>query len=150
MKPKELFSHWDQIRSDLISTIQSFTEDELHFVPFEGSWPVGRIMLHIADAEDGWLRYVITTEISAWPDEYNLQHYPDKKAILEVLAEVHQRTVSYLSGLGEEDLSRKVKTPWGREIRQLWIWWHVIEHEIHHRGELSLILGLLGKEGLDV
>jgi len=31
-----------------------------------------------------------------------------------------------------------------------WIIWHVLEHEIHHRGELSLILGLLGREGLDV
>jgi uncharacterized damage-inducible protein DinB len=28
--------------------------------------------------------------------------------------------------------------------------WHVLEHEIHHRGELSLIHGLLGREGLDV
>jgi len=24
-----------------------------------------------------------------------------------------------------------------------------MEHEIHHRGELSLILGLFGREGLD-
>jgi len=27
--------------------------------------------------------------------------------------------------------------------------WHTIEHEIHHRGELSLTLGLLGRAGLD-
>jgi uncharacterized damage-inducible protein DinB len=27
--------------------------------------------------------------------------------------------------------------------------WHVMEHEIHHRGELSLLLGMLGHEGLD-
>ena len=26
---------------------------------------------------------------------------------------------------------------------------HMIDHEIHHRGELSLILGLLGREGLN-
>jgi len=26
---------------------------------------------------------------------------------------------------------------------------HTLEHEIHHRGELSLILGLLGRKGLD-
>jgi uncharacterized damage-inducible protein DinB len=26
----------------------------------------------------------------------------------------------------------------------------VLEHEVHHRGELSLIHGLLGREGLDV
>ena len=27
--------------------------------------------------------------------------------------------------------------------------WHVLEHEIHHRAELSLTLGLLGHEGLN-
>ncbi|MCE5207568.1 MAG: DinB family protein [Chloroflexi bacterium] len=26
---------------------------------------------------------------------------------------------------------------------------HTLEHEIHHRGELSLTLGLLGHKGLD-
>jgi uncharacterized damage-inducible protein DinB len=39
---------------------------------------------------------------------------------------------------------------WGEPIPLRWIIWHVLEHEVHHRGELSLILGLLGKEGLDV
>jgi uncharacterized damage-inducible protein DinB len=28
--------------------------------------------------------------------------------------------------------------------------WHVLEHEIHHRGELSILIGLLGREGLEV
>jgi uncharacterized damage-inducible protein DinB len=26
---------------------------------------------------------------------------------------------------------------------------HLLEHEIHHRSELSLILGMLGTDGLD-
>jgi uncharacterized damage-inducible protein DinB len=26
---------------------------------------------------------------------------------------------------------------------------HVLEHEVHHRAELSLILGMRGKQGLD-
>ena len=28
-----------------------------------------------------------------------------------------------------------------------WIVWHVLEHEIHHGGELSLALGIYGVEG---
>ncbi len=38
----------------------------------------------------------------------------------------------------------------GYDYKPSWIFWHVLEHEIHHRGELSLILGFLGKQGLDV
>jgi uncharacterized damage-inducible protein DinB len=29
-----------------------------------------------------------------------------------------------------------------------WIIWHVLEHEIHHGGELSLALGAQGLEGV--
>ncbi len=42
-----------------------------------------------------------------------------------------------------------VETPWGAKSRRIELLWHVIEHEIHHRGELSLMLGMLGREGLD-
>jgi uncharacterized damage-inducible protein DinB len=148
--PKDIFSHWRQIREGLISTIETFEEDELALIPFGGSWPIGRIMLHIADAEDGWLRVVVTKELRGWPDTYTLENYPDKRSILELLDHVHSRSIEYLAQLSESDLLSKVEAPWGNEIPLLWIIWHIIEHEIHHRGELSLILGYLGREGLDV
>jgi len=31
-----------------------------------------------------------------------------------------------------------------------WIVWHVLEHEIHHGGELSLALGGYGLQGIDM
>jgi uncharacterized damage-inducible protein DinB len=67
-----------------------------------------------------------------------------------VLADVHARTEEYIDTLEESDLARIIEAPWGEKFHLGWILWHVIEHEIHHRGELSLILGLLGREGLDV
>ena len=148
MLPKELFSHWERVRGDLISTIEAFDESELDFVPFEGCRQVGDIMLHIADAEDGWLRFCITKEIDAWPDYYNLGNYQNKQAIIKVLCEVHSRTTEYLSNLGESDLKSSITAPWGDDFSLLWIFWHIIEHEIHHRGELSIILGYLGREGI--
>ncbi|MCE7990102.1 MAG: hypothetical protein DYG89_53840, partial [Caldilinea sp. CFX5] len=47
-------------------------------------------------------------------------------------------------------LDQTYTIPGGHAFSLGWIIWHVLEHEIHHRGELSLILGLLGREGLDV
>lgn len=148
MQPQEFFAHWRGVRADLIRTIEAFNEEELDHVPFEGGWPVGDIMLHIADTEAGWIQYGVTQEIEAWPDFDRLHDYPNKQAIRGALEEVHARTEEFLSRLSAADLETTVTTPWGKEHSLLWILWHVIEHEIHHRGELSLILGYLGREGV--
>ena len=150
MEPIKLFAHWQQIRSGLITTIDQFSDAELTYQPFDGVWAVGHIMLHIAGAEDGWLRFVLTRELDEWPDHYKLNNFRDKLAIKQVLERVHNHMVNYLSTLQEADLSRTIIAPWGDEFQISWVLWHVLEHEIHHRGELSLILGLLGREGLDV
>ena len=150
MKPSEMFSHWKRVRDGLLHTINLFQEDELQHTPEGISRTVGRTMLHIADAEDGWLRYAITKELEEWPSQYTLDNYPTREAIKDVLTEVHERTEEFIDPLEESDLTRIIVAPWDEKFYLGWILWHVIEHEIHHRGELSLILGLLGREGLDV
>jgi len=150
VKPSDMFSHWKRVRDDLLHTIDLFREDELLHIPGETSRTVGRTMLHIADAEDGWFRYAVTKELDEWPSQYTLENYPNREAIKKVLTDVHERTEEYLDTLEESDMARIIEAPWGDKFYLSWIVWHVLEHEIHHRGELSLILGLLGREGLDV
>jgi uncharacterized damage-inducible protein DinB len=149
MKPRQLFHHWEQVRADLLATIDMFNEDELTFTPFKGSWPVGQIMLHIADCEDNWLFGVVQHQVEPWVF-YELADYPTRIAIQAALNQAHLRTLAFLDSLDEADLDKKFETPDGHPYRLGWIIWHVLEHEIHHRGELSLALGLLGREGLDV
>jgi len=48
------------------------------------------------------------------------------------------------------DLDTQYVVPDGWEFSLGWAIWRVLEHKIHHRGELSLALGLLGRQGLDV
>ena len=150
MEPIKVFAHWQEIRTGLITTIDQFSDAELTYQAYEGGCAVGQIMLHIAGAEDGWLRFVLTREFDEWPDHYKLNNFGDKLLIKRALEQVHKRMVNYLNTLQETDLSRTIIAPWGDEFQIGWVLWHVLEHEIHHRGELSLILGLLGREGLDV
>ena len=150
MKLSQIFSHWKQVRDDLMSTIDKFGDDELSFLPFETSFPAGQIMLHIGEAEEGWFRYVVARELNDWPD-FDLDAYPNVESIKAQLTVIHARTEKTLDSLSLEDLEKDIDMP--RRDHRLtlgWIIWHVIEHEIHHRGELSLILGMLGREGLDV
>jgi len=149
MKPSQLFSHWQKVRTGLLATIEQFSEEELGHIPFNGSWTVGQIMLHIADCEDNWLHGVVREEFRPWIS-YDLTDYPTKGDIVALLDRARQRTVHFLNGLEEGDLDREYRIPSGHPFSLGWIIWHVLEHEIHHRGELSLILGMLGREGLDV
>ena len=150
MQPSALFSHWQQIHQDTLQTAARFTPDDLSFKPFEASWTAAQIMLHIADAEAGWFQYVVQRQLTEWPSQYTLENYPTLADIQSALTEVHKHTQKYLAALEEGDIDRVILSPWGDKFRLGWIIWHVLEHEIHHRGELSLILGILGREGLDV
>ena len=150
MKPSDFFSHWKRVRDGLFYTIDLFREEELHYVPEGTSWPVGRTMLHIADAEDGWFRYAVKKELEEWPSQFTLENYPNRETIKMALTEVHRRTERFIDTLDESDLTRIIVAPWDEKFPIGWILWHVIEHEIHHRGELSMILGLLGRDGLEV
>ena len=149
MKASQMFAHWKQVHADSLATLAKFSDAELAFTPFPGSWPAGKIALHIFDTEDYWLRYVARGEGTEPPDA-ELKDYPTVAAITEFSNQVHTGTESYLESLDLSDLERSLALPGSRSTSLGWIIWHVLEHEIHHRGELSLILGILGREGLDV
>ena len=63
---------------------------------------------------------------------------------------------SRLAGWTEADLEKQFQRPTPndagkrpRRTRQ-WIIWHVLEHDLHHGGEISFSLGMHGLTGLDL
>lgn len=149
MKLSQMFAHWESIRAGLIEVIDQFSDAEMSVIPFDGSWPAGQIMLHIAESEDFWLHAVVQEVVSPHVD-YLTATYPTIAEVKNVLARSHARTLDLLDRLDEADLQGIYKSPSGEIYTLYAIIWQVIEHEIHHRGELSLMLGQLGREGLDV
>ena len=144
-----MISHWTNIRARLIETIEKFEDADLDFRPYAAAWTVRQLMLHIAQEENGAFNYGITQTLKAFPADYNGQDYPTRASILTLLNAVHDPIMSYLKTLSDADLARTIVTPWGATYRLIEMIGHLIEHEIHHRAELSLILGMLGREGLN-
>jgi len=149
MRLHRLISRWQQVRADLLATIDKFSDQELSYVPYDGAWSVGQIMRHIAHEEEIEIAYGLTRELLEFPAEHRAEDYPTVESIKVLLTQVHHRTEAYLEGLDDADLDRDVEAAWGQTYRLGSMVWHVMEHEIHHRGELSLLLGMLGHEGLD-
>ena len=144
-----LFTHDDWARDKLMTLASTLTDEQLDFVPREGLWSLGRVARHIARAEDGWFRYVVARELDNWPP-YTAEDYRTVESIKILLTAVHARTEAYLTTIDIADLDRVIETPWGKQLTLRWIIWHVLEHEIHHRGEIFLMLGLLGLKGPDI
>ena len=56
----------------------------------------------------------------------------------------YEASIEIIASLEPEDFFKKCKTPAGIDIT-IWKWLRLmIEHEIHHRGQLYVYLGLLG------
>jgi uncharacterized damage-inducible protein DinB len=149
MNGTKIIQLWSRIRQGLIDTIKSFSGEELNYVPFEGSYSVRQIILHIAQEEYGEIQYGITRKIGEFPPQFRPDEYPTIGSAIALLASVHEETCKCLESLNHEELADEIEVQWGETRPLIDFVVHVMEHEIHHRGELSLILGLLGREGLD-
>ncbi len=151
MKVSELFSHWTEIRHELLRALDLLSDEQLNFVPREGLWSLGTVVRHIAEAELGWYQCILTGKLKEWPASFTAEDYPTVEAVKALLAEVHAQSEAYLDTLELDDLTRDVKNPWTSEtMSQQWVIWHVIDHETHHRGEVFLMLGLMGIQGPDI
>lgn len=150
MTVREFFKHWDEVRANLFRALDLLKDDQLDFVPREGLWSLGKVARHIANAEEGWFRYVIAREHDQWPTAYPAADYPTVESVKTLLSDVHARTLAYLDTMSLDDLEKTITAPSGDEFSLYWIIWHVIDHELHHRGEIYLMLGLLGLEAPDI
>ena len=148
MNAFDVFGNWQATRLGLYQALDKLTDDQLKFVPRTGLWSLGETARHIAEAEADWIGIIVPHEIDTWP-KYPAGQYTTVAAIKQLLEEVHQRTLAYLNGKTEADLDRVIDQPWGT-ITVGCVVWHVLEHEIHHRGEIYLMLGLQGMEAPDV
>lgn len=142
-------SHWGDVRVALIDLVGRLEDRDLDFRPYASAWTVRDLVLHIAHEEYGEVGHGITRDLPAWPAEFQAGEHATVGSLLARLDEVHGRTLGLLEGLDDAGLGREVEPPWGSKGTLLSLLGHVLEHEIHHRAELSLMLGMLGKQGLD-
>jgi uncharacterized damage-inducible protein DinB len=149
MKTEKIIQFWGQIREGLMDTVEKFSDKDLNYVAFEDGYSVGEIILHIAQEEYGEIQYGLTRKLDKFPPQFRGDEYQTIESMKALLAAVHNETIDYLRHIDEDGLTRKFEAQWGETKPLVDFIAHVMEHEIHHRGELSLILGLLGREGLN-
>ncbi len=144
MNAAQYFDHWNVVWRDMMRAVTVLEDEHLQYKPSKDyRRSVGDILRHIINLEQGWIHYVIRRELDHWPDEA-ADRLNSADLIRAEMDRVHQHTMEYLEDLTVDDFNRIVQVPEDGTPKLSWILWHVLEQEIHHRGELFLCLSLLG------
>lgn len=140
-----ILEHWERYRSVTLQFLETLTDEELHWRPDAGAYSCGQQLLHIAQTEDyyerGFSRGEWDQRLLGFPREL-----PLKEELRAFFAVVRERMNGYLRALAPADLDRPLPVPHappGLPLR--WWLWFVLEHEIHHKAQLSVYFRQMGK-----
>ena len=135
--------YFDSIRGRTMRVAQYIPPDKIDWTYAEGKFTLGDLLRHLAVAE----RYMWAENVQGRPSRFNSQG-PELAAtlpeILEFMARLHAESMAIFSSLTDEQLLRKCTTPGDGQLAT-WKWLRAMtEHEVHHRGQIYLYLGMLG------
>ncbi len=134
----------DSIRRHLEETmplIEQLNGIDIMSRPVAGGREVGELVLHLLRSVEFYMKGVVT---GVWePLPYNLKTYTTSKAIIQLAGDVFDRVRAYTSRLSTLDLKRIMKTS-GRPAAVGEIILEMLEHSIHHRGQITVYYRLLG------
>ena len=118
-------------------------ESGLDWAPAPGAFTCGDIVRHLAATERFLFVEIATGGTSRYPGHDKRLAY-GREGVLAYLDSLHEQSMALLETLDDDALDRRVTTPTGAQI-PTWRWLQLMtEHEAHHRGQLYLMLRLLG------
>lgn len=136
-------AYWARIRERTTRVVRAIPPRQLEWSPAPGKWTLGDLVRHLAALE----RHMFAENFRGRPSRYagcgrDLADGYD--AVMAFYERMKDETVEILRGLGDARLQETCTTPAGTGIK-VWKWMRaMVEHEIHHRGQIYVYLGLLG------
>lgn len=136
-------AYFEGIRRRTVRVVECIPDDRLEWRRAPGRFSPGDLVRHLAAFE----RFVFAENVAGRPSLYpghGAELAEGPAAVREYLARCHREAVEILRDAGDEALDRPCMTPAGSSLAG-WKWLRaMVEHEVHHRGQLYLLLGLAG------
>ena len=134
--------YYRRIRKRTLRVIRAIPPERIEWTYREGKWTLGDLIRHLGALE----RQMFAETVQGRPSRYagcGRELADGYDAVLAFLDRTHTETLEILAGLSDDDLQGKCTTPDGAEIT-VWKWLRaMVEHEIHHRGQIYLYLAFL-------
>jgi uncharacterized damage-inducible protein DinB len=141
----DLVEHLQRYRATTLQVFELIDEAELAWRPGPDQYSLGQQLLHIAQAEDrvahGLFEGDWSLERVRFPETL-----PDIESMISFFREVRARLLGHVRALSQADLARSIEAPDSPETYTLRSYlWFILEHELHHRGQIWAYLRAMGK-----
>jgi uncharacterized damage-inducible protein DinB len=131
------------VRERTMRVARCIPPDKIDWTYAPGKFTLGDLLRHVAVVE----RYMWAETVQGKPARYTThgkELADGYENIISFMEKLHAESVEIFSRLTDEGLQRKCQTPDSAPITT-WKWLRLmIEHEIHHRGQIYLYLAILG------
>jgi uncharacterized damage-inducible protein DinB len=135
--------YFDTIRARTRRVAVLVPPDRLEWRPRDGAFSFGDLIRHLAAIE----RYMFAENAQRRPSRYPGHGSELADGFDDVIAyhdAMHAESMAIFQSLTADDLEAKCVTPAGIPIT-VWKWLRaMIEHEVHHRAQIYMMLGMIG------
>ena len=139
---ESFLAYFASVRGRTDRVVACIPPDRIEWTHRPGAFTLGDLVRHLAATE----RYMFAENVAGRPSRYP-GHGRDladgHAAVLAYLARMHAEALAIFAALTPANLASRCTTPAGTTI-VVWKWLRsMVEHEIHHRGQIYLMLGIL-------
>jgi uncharacterized damage-inducible protein DinB len=135
--------YFENVRGRTERVLACIPPAQLEWRPRPGAFSFGDLIRHLGAIE----RYMFAENVQGRPSRYPghgaelADGWEDVNAFLR---RMHEESVAIFSSLTPAALERACTTPGGARL-PVWKWLRaMVEHEVHHRGQIYVMLGMLG------
>jgi uncharacterized damage-inducible protein DinB len=135
--------YYENIRQRTMNVVRSIPQEKFDWSYKLDKFTCADLIRHIAAIE----RYMFAECVQFKPSRYpghGKELADGYESVLEFMERLHRESMEIFGRITNADLCKKCMTPAGAPIA-VWKWLRaMVEHEIHHRGQLYVYLGMLG------
>jgi uncharacterized damage-inducible protein DinB len=144
MAIQELFEHIENSRKLVLEAAEKL-DRESFLSRQKGMSSIRDLLVHLMDSEDYWIGSVILGEKR---QKFEPDKYDNVNALKGNWDRIHERTRKLLSDISEGSLSQKATVRLGAEktLDVSSVLLHLFAHELHHRGQVCLLMRERGYE----
>ncbi len=151
----QIYKGWETYQDNLIRAISPLSSEQLALQISPQLRSVMTLAAHIIAARVWWFHFVMQegpadlASMKMWDDEGE----PARSAgeLVKGLEETWALMEKGFTRWTESDMAETFVRPGtDKWYTRQWIIWHVLEHDLHHGGELSFLLGAHGLLAVDI
>jgi uncharacterized damage-inducible protein DinB len=146
------YTSWKEYQGHIKAALAPLTAEQLTLRAAPGLRSIGENAAHIIGCRIGWFTYTLGEDWGADLKAY--EHWDEPGAPAPTVAELTQgldftwdNMAACIARWSPADMEKTFPDELDGvqvELSRAWIVWHVLEHDLHHGGEISLTFGMHG------